>query len=119
MLNIKLNQMRNLEPLWKLRDAEKIADAISKIISLMKDLLKLCKKHKIEAKLYNGDTIEKIYKLMGDVRVTRWLTKICDVEVDDEDLWERLVQFLEKDLRIQQQMVLVYRKSDQDKCEGI
>ena len=74
----------------------------------MKDLTKLCKRHNIEAKLYNNDAVEKIYKLLGDGRVTRWLGSICDEEIEDDVLWRRLIQFLEKEIRFQQQKMLVY-----------
>ena len=70
MLSRKLEQLNNLDPIWRLKNSEKIAEGLSKIVTVMKDLLKLSKKHKIEAKLYNGDVLEKIYKRLGDSRIT-------------------------------------------------
>ena len=78
----------------------------------MKDLAKLCTRHIIEARLYNGDAIDKIYYIMGDGRVTRWFSSIYDAKLDEEAKWGRLINFLEKELHIQQQKMLISRKSD-------
>ena len=45
---------------------------------------------------------------MGDYRVTRWLTIITDEDdLEDAVIWQRLVKFLEKELKVQQQKVLI------------
>jgi len=62
----KLSQLNDIESLWKNRDPEKIADGLSKIVSVIKDLVSTSKTHKIENKLYNGDALERIFKLLGD-----------------------------------------------------
>ena len=81
MLNKNLSQLNNLESLWKHRDSEKTADGLSKIVSVMKDLVETQERQKIENKLYNGDVI----KLLGDARVTRWLSDVCDQSMTDDD----------------------------------
>ena len=60
----------------------------------MRDLMRLSKKHNIEAKLFNSDGIENIYKALGDSRMTRWFESICDEDLANLDLWERLIVFL-------------------------
>ena len=68
------------------------------LINAITDLTKLAKKHDIEAKLYNGEGLDVIYYLMGDNRVTRWLMSIYDENLEDEALWLRLMEFLQKEL---------------------
>ena len=48
---------------------------INKIITTMKDLVKLAKEHDIEARLYNSDGLDRVLKLLGECRVTRWLSE--------------------------------------------
>ena len=71
MLSKKLKGITREAQLWKI--SEKLVEGISNITNLMRDLMKLARKHKIEPKLYNGDAIEKIFYLMGKNRVTRLL----------------------------------------------
>ena len=42
----------------------------------MKDLKKLASDHGIKSKLFSGDGLEKIYQLLGDTRMTRWLASV-------------------------------------------
>ena len=69
MLSKKLAEINNIDVLWKVKTPAKIVEGLSKIINLMKDLMELSKFRNIENRLYNGDVIEKIYKLLGDSRV--------------------------------------------------
>ena len=112
MLDKKLNQISNLESLWKSKNSEKTAENLNKIINLMRDLIKLSEKHGIESKLYNGDALTQIYKRLGDVRMTRWLESISDEVLNDQEIWEKLILFLERESRIQHQKMLVWKKSN-------
>ena len=40
--------------------------------------------------------------MMGDSRVQRWLSTICEVEYNDKQTWHYLIDFLERDLKVQQ-----------------
>ena len=55
---------------------EKIVKALNKIINTMKDLKKLASDRGIKSKLFSGDGLEKIYQLLGDTRMTRWLASV-------------------------------------------
>ena len=116
MLSNKLTALNDMEVLWKLRNPSKIADGLSKIINLIKDVIKLSKEHGIEQKLYNGDGINKIFKLLGDSRTTRWLQATCESKelLQGEILWLRLIEFLEKYLKVQQQRVIISADSYTD-----
>ena len=65
----------------------------------MKDLKKLASDHGIKSKLCSSDGFEKIYQLLGDSRMTRWLAIVCEEAYDDEELWLKLIEFLEKKVK--------------------
>ena len=65
----------------------KVADALAKVVNLMKDLMRLAKQHNIEEKLYHGEGLQQIYKLLGDGTVTRWLSTIYDEQFEDKKVW--------------------------------
>lgn len=81
----------------------------------MKDLVKLSKNHNIEANRYHGGAMDKIWRLLGYSRVTRWLSTMYDEKFDDEQLWSKLIEFLEKDVKIQQQKLSFCRRLNTDK----
>ena len=79
----------------------------------MKKLQHLASEHHIESKLYSGDGLERIHQLLGDNRVTRWLSKLFEETYDDHEQQMKLIEFLEKDLKVQQQRILIQEKSDE------
>ena len=99
--------------LWKLKDTERVVAALSQIINKMKDLQCLASEHHIKSKLYSGDGLEHIYQLLGNNRVIRWLSKLCEETYDDHEQWMKLIEFLEKDMKVQQQRMLIQEKSDE------
>ena len=92
----KLFHLGKKNQIWKLKDSEKMLEALSKMINFMKDLEHLAYEHNIQARLYSGDGINRIYQLLGDNRVTRWLSTICDDTYNDQELWSKLTEILEK-----------------------
>ena len=44
--------------------------------------------------------------------MTRWLEKSCEIELTDRVLWNKLISFLEKDLKVEQQRLRVMGKQD-------
>ena len=110
MLNKKLSEVRKIGPLWKLKDIERIKECLISTVNTMSDLINLAKRHKLEGKLYYGEGLDMIYGIMGDARLKKWLTSICEESLEGEDLWKRLILFLEKELKVQQEMALINRK---------
>ena len=108
MLHKKMLTLTNFTPLWKTSNSEK-TDALIKIINLIKYLMNLAEKHNIKEKLYNGDGLERIYSLLGDSRLIRWLTKSSEEELEGEEQWSKLTEFLEKEARVHQQRILIQR----------
>ena len=115
LLKKKMSEICKINQLWKMKDPEKVVDTLSKIINIMKDLEHLAEEHKIQSKLYYGDGLDRIYQLLGDNRVTRWLSMICEESYDEKELWSQMINFLEKDLKVQQQKVLIQEKVDDKK----
>ena len=86
LLKKKLLYLGKINQIWKLKDSEKIVEALSKMINTMKDLEHLACQHNIQARLCSGDGIDRIYQLLGDNRVTRWLSPTCDDKYNDQEL---------------------------------
>ena len=112
LLKKKLSQIGNISQIWKIRDQEKMIDALNKIINMMRELYQLPEQHSIKSSLYSGDGLERIYQMMGDSRVTRWLSTICDVEYYHEQTWHHQIEYLERGWKIQQQRLLIQIKSE-------
>ena len=106
-LSKRLNELENLQPIWKIKSPTKIAESLTKIISTIKDLMQLSQRHDIESRLCNSVALDKIYKLIGDGRMTKWFSSIYDEDIEGEVLWKRLIVFLEKDFSIQQQKIII------------
>ena len=112
LLKKKLSEINKISQLSKLKDTERVVAALSQIINTMKDLQRLASEHHIESKLYSEDGLGRIYQLLDDNRVTRWLSKLCEETYDDHEQWMKLIEFLE-DLKMQQQRMLLQEKSDE------
>ena len=113
MLQKKVAELQNIDDLWKKKDPEKLVEGLIKIINLMRDLMKMAAEHSIEAKLYHGDAIDTIHSLMGQSRFRRWLSIVCDDISEGEQHWDRLVKFLEKEVKISQQEMIWASKTQQ------
>ena len=116
LLTKKLAEVSRFGQLWKLKEPTKIIEELTKLINAMKDLIQLAKSHNIEAKLFNGDGLERIYQLMGDSRITKWFSITSDnEELEGEDLWKMLINFLEKEVKVQQQKHLLSQSMEERK----
>ena len=51
---------------------------------MIRDLYQLAEQHDIKSRLYSGDGLERIYQMMGDIRVTGWILTIDEIEYNDE-----------------------------------
>ena len=61
ILSKVLSDVKKIGPIWKLKDSEEIKEGLGNLINAITDLIKLAKKHNIEAKLYNGEGLDIIY----------------------------------------------------------
>ena len=94
----------------------KIVEVLSKIVNVMRDLLKLARRHKIENKLYYGDGLNRIYRQLDGNRRRRWLELAGDI-TEGEAQWNGLIAFLEKELRVSQQDAIIMAKPFTSKVE--
>lgn len=118
MLSKKLQRITHLE--LNQKDPEKLVAGISKLINMLQEVTKLANTHKIEEYLYYGDSLARIYQILGDRRTTRFLSTICENDFTPMETWERLITFLNKERRIQQQkMIATNFKMDATKKEDI
>ena len=109
LLTKKLTSVRKVGPLWKV-SGERLKESLMSLINGMLDLISLSKYHGIEGKLYHGEGLEIIYGLMGETRVTKWISQICDEKLEEEQLWKRLIAFLEKEMKVQQELSLIKKQ---------
>ena len=100
MLMKKLQDLESVGHLWRIKDSEKAKDCLSKVVNVMDDLVKLAKDHQIEESLYNGDAIYTIYRALGDEKVDKFIDKTCDENLKGHALWQRLMEFLDKEIKI-------------------
>ena len=109
LLTKKIQAMHQLKPLSNVRDPEKLMNGYSNLINTLRDLLQLVKKHHIESHLYYGNGLDKVYQLLGDNITTRWLSHHLDEKqtLSPKETWIKLIAFLEKEQRLQQQRLLV------------
>ena len=114
MLSKKLQTLSRSD-LTKIRDPEKLVYAISKFTSIIREAILLAKQHGIEDNLYYGDSLSKIYQQLGDGRLTRFLASIADEEPTEEDTWDRLLTFLEKEEKINQQKLVIHGHQNEKK----
>ena len=105
MLRMKLSDLSKSES--RHRDGEACKNALMNLIDSVTDLLKLTTEHCIQEKLYHGEALDTIYLPMGDYLFNRWFSKTTDEVMGEEVRWERLTKFLERELRIQEQKLLV------------
>ena len=106
MLSKRLQQLSTLE-MSKSTNPEKMINNISKIINALHDLMRLAQEHHIEEHLYYGDGLHKVYQLLGDINTTKFLNTICDDDLEQHGVWSKLVSFLDKQKRVQQQKLII------------
>ena len=89
----------------------KTVDTLSAIINVMRDLMKLAKRHSIENKLYYGDGLNRIYRQMDTSMRRRWLERSTTTDSmttsEGEPLWTNLIAFLEKEMKVHQQDAII------------
>ena len=72
--------------------------------------MKLAKDHHIEENLFYGDGLDRIYNIIGDARLTRWLSSVTEEDLSPKETWLKFIAFLEKEQKLQQQKLLIFNK---------
>ena len=135
LLQTKMNNLDKLGNLGLIEGDEKLANALAKIINVMTELSTLAERHNLEYKLYVGGGLEKVYKLIGDDRERKFLSKNIkamsstssdsftpDSSSPDSELlvekttWENLKRFLQKEHAIRETYTLNQKSKE---CLGV
>ena len=118
LLTKKLTEIEGASKVKTNNGNPKTVEMLSKIINVMRDLMKLAKRHSIENKLYFGDGLNRIYRQMDAGRRRRWLEKIATSTMSEgENQWNELVKFLEKELKVSQQEAIIMSKANPPNSE--
>ena len=125
LLQTKMNSLDKLGNLGLVEGDEKLANALARIINVMTELSTLAQKHGLEYKLYVGGGLEKVYKLIGDQRERKFLTKNVETMSSkttgsevlvEKTTWENLKAFLQKELNVREALTLNQKSKD---CLGV
>ena len=110
LLANKISELSTCETI-KSKDPTKIINSISRVSNVMRDLIQLSDVHHIENELYYSDAFDQICNLLGDERTTRWLTINCETPKEGRWKWRQMLDFLEKEIKMQQQRAILQSKS--------
>ena len=114
LLSKKIACLDKQESLSKTKEPEKIVAGLCKLTNTIRDLMSLATKHHIEMNLFYGDGLERIYMVMGDARLTKWLEYSVDFDLHNKTLWSKLIGFLEKEIKVQQQKTFIGKERCQN-----
>ena len=118
LLTKKLQTLNKFD-ITKSRDPEKLVVALSKFSNIIREVMQLANKHKIEDNLYFGESLQRIYLQLGENRLTRFLSSISDDDLSPKQTWERLLTFLRKEEDLNQtKLVIIQSQRANDKKES-
>ena len=119
LLEKKLYEIVKMGEIWKIKEKEKLVHALSKLISIMLELQRLAVRHDIENELYYGGSIQKIYKILGYGYTNRFIRKYCVSKPSKKDYWSNLVEFLTKEVKFQEEIILNNRLFHEDNKKSV
>ena len=105
-----LQKLSNINSLHRTKDPVLLMQSITNLINTLKELMKLAKDHHIEENLFYGDGLDRIYNIIGDARLTRWLSSVTEEDLSPMETWLKFIAFLEKEQKLQQQKLLIFNK---------
>ena len=106
LLSNKIEVLDKSTPLWKVEGEEKVFEATIKLKNVMMELSSLAKNHSVEQSLYHTSNLSKVYSVLGKDRQLEFTKSLYDDDDDsdsepsDKYIWESLIRFLEKELKI-------------------
>ena len=114
LLSTKLDKIDASTPLWKLKGDGKVVEAIINVKNLMTELATMSAKHSVEHSLYHTSNIAKVYNVLGrnrQLEFTKSIVTECESDIPEKELWEKLIDFLDKELRVKER-ILLFQKHD-------
>ena len=73
---------------------------LQKLVNVMQDVLDLASEHGLLGELHYGKQVNKIAKLMEDCVEGKWWKIVAKEEVEKTDRWERMLLFLNEQLKV-------------------
>ena len=64
VLKKKIAEISRISQFWKLKDPDRLLEALIQIINTMKNLQGLASEHRTESQLFSGNGIERMYQLL-------------------------------------------------------
>ena len=119
LLEKGLYEIVKMGEIWKIKDKEKLVHALSKLISIMLEVQRLAVRHDIENELYYGGSIQKIYKNLGYGYTNRFIRKYCVSKPSKKDCWSNLVEFITKEVKFQEEIILNNRLFHEDNQKNV
>ena len=113
LLSRKLSELEKSTPLMKVKGDDKLIQSILRLKNLLSELKKLAESHNIQSSLFHTSNIAKVFALLGKKRQLD-LTKESlesDIETGNEEKWDNIIRYLEKEIRVREQVLLLDRAS--------
>lgn len=117
----KLGNLDRYEKLSKIKNDEKLAITIAKLLNSMTELCTLAEKHNLKNKLYIGGGLERVLSLLGDEREKSFLSKniekfqnsgITDEVLREKMVWDHLMIYLKKELALRENLILLKKSRE-------
>ena len=108
LLSHKLESFDKTTPLEKIQKDSKIHEALLKIQNLMRELTTLARDHGLEQTLYHPSNLSRLFHLLGkkrQLKITQDL--INDDDATDKEVWDHVVQSLDKEIRVLERLSLL------------
>jgi len=116
LLSKKLEELEKGIPLYKIKSEEKLIQSILQLRNAMLELKSLATKHGIERNLFHTSNLARVFNLLGRKRQLDITKKLLDSNKNEEQKWDFILEFLEKEMKVKEQMLLFEKsqvKSDE------
>jgi hypothetical protein len=119
LLNKKLSELDKGVPLWKIRDEDKIIQAMLTLKNSMSELKTLATKHNIEHCLFHTSNLGRVFSYLGKKRQLDLTKKFIDADKSESEQWDEIIQFLDKEMKIREQVLLLSKSTGHEdgRCE--
>ena len=106
LLQNKLALIDSMNGLSNIRSNEKLVSMLASVINVMRELSSLATEHDLEGQLYEGGGLEKLLFLVGEGRHKKFRSDTVGHPFTKKQLWQKLKIFLEKELRLNELLLL-------------
>ena len=111
LLKIKSKSIEKTSPIWKLKDEQKLVQALTNLSFVMLKLQSLPDKHDIENNLFYGGDIQKVYEVIGFAYRDNFIRKQGKLNLSEKQVWEKLVEFIQEEAKGDEKINLVEKSS--------